>query len=165
VNPRLQVEHAATEMIAGVDLVRVQLSLASGAKVPDLFPDGPPPARGHAIEGRVYAEDSRRFLPSPGPLKVFRPPSGENVRVEAGYAEGGVVTPFYDPMVAQVIAWGETRLEALDRLEGALSEFAVEGLKTNIPFLRALMKFEPFREGIVHTGTLDELAKSPGYNP
>ena len=165
VNPRLQVEHAATEMITGVDLAQTQIRLAAGEKVAGLFPSGVPEKRGHAVEARVYAEDPRRFLPSPGPLRVFRPPSGEGVRVETGFAEGGSVTPFYDPMIAQVITWAETRPAALDLMHKALGAFAVEGIKTNIPFIRALMKYGPFREGRVHTGLADELVKSPGYAP
>ncbi|MDR2339486.1 MAG: biotin carboxylase [Deltaproteobacteria bacterium] len=165
VNPRLQVEHAVTEELTGVDLVRTQIRLAMGAKVPELFPEGPPPPKGHAVEARVYAEDPKRFLPSPGPLKVFRPPEGEGIRVETGFQEGGAVTPFYDPMVAQVIDWGEDRPQALERLEKALGSFRVEGIKTNIPFVRALLRHSPFLEGFVHTGMSDELVRDPSYDP
>ncbi|MDR2200311.1 MAG: biotin carboxylase [Deltaproteobacteria bacterium] len=165
-NPRLQVEHAATEEVTGTDLVKIQLRLASGEKLKDILPAGTPEKRGHAVEARIYAEDPLRFLPSPGPLKVFRPPYGGGVRVETGFKEGGVVTPFYDPMIAQVIARGETRGEALDKLSSALEAFRVEGVKTNIPFILALLRHPPFREGGAHTGTSEELVKSPGYpNP
>jgi acetyl-CoA carboxylase biotin carboxylase subunit len=164
VNPRLQVEHAVTEEVTGVDLVDLQLRLAAGGRIPDLLPS-PPPFGGHAVEARIYAEDSLRFLPSPGTLKVFRPPEGKGIRVETGYAEGGAVTPFYDPMIAQVIARGPDRLSALDLLFDALGEFRVEGVKTNIGFLRALLRHGPFLEGRVHTTMAEELVKAPGYAP
>jgi acetyl-CoA carboxylase biotin carboxylase subunit len=164
VNPRLQVEHAITEEITGVDLVSCQLMLAMNKKVEEIFPKTPQKC-GHAIEARIYAEDSKRFLPSPGTLKVFSYPFDlEGVRVETGFQQGSIITPFYDPMIAQVIARGETRLQAISRLSDALSSFEIEGLKTNIPFLLALMKFEPFLQGNVNTGVLDALIKSPGYN-
>ena len=124
------------------------------------MPRRPESPAGHAVEARIYAEDPVKFFPSPGPLKVFRPPQGPGVRVETGFCEGAVVTPFYDPMIALVIARGDNRLEALDRLHEALGEFAVEGIKTNIPFVRSLLKYEPFREGRVHTGIADEYFKS-----
>jgi acetyl-CoA carboxylase biotin carboxylase subunit len=163
VNPRLQVEHAATEETTGVDLAGVQLRLACGEKISDIFPQGIPKRRGHSVEARIYAEDSLKFLPSPGPLKVFRPPSGKGIRIETGFKEGGVVTPFYDPMIAQVIVWAGDRLSSLDLMHEALCAFEVEGVKTNCAFIRALMKHPPFREGCVHTGLAEELIKSPGY--
>ncbi|MDR1608035.1 MAG: biotin carboxylase [Deltaproteobacteria bacterium] len=162
VNPRLQVEHAVTEEITGYDLVIAQLKLASGSKVTDL-PQPPDEPLGHAIEARVYAEDSQRFLPSPGLLKVFRPPSGAGIRVETGFVEGAKVTPFYDPMVAQVIAKGQDRAEAIKRLSEALSQFEIEGIKTNITFLRAMLSYEPFVKGEVSTGLAEELLKEPSY--
>jgi acetyl-CoA carboxylase biotin carboxylase subunit len=164
VNPRLQVEHAVTEEITGVDLVELQLKLASGARIPDLLPEAPK-LTGHAIEARVYAEDSARFLPSPGPLKVFRPPNLPGVRVETGFAEGGTVTPFYDPMIAQVIARGPDRHAALDLLSEALRLFAIDGVKTNIGFIRALIASPPFREGRVHTVMAEEFVKGKDYKP
>jgi acetyl-CoA carboxylase biotin carboxylase subunit len=164
VNPRLQVEHGVTEMAAGFDLAAAQLRLAAGEPLFEVL-KGPSPAAlsAHAIEARIYAEDSLRFLPSPGTLKVFRPPEGEGVRVETGYEEGSAVTPFYDPMIAQVIAKGETREEAMSRLEEALAAFAVEGLKTNIGFLRLMLRSQGFIEGRLHTSMAEELIKNPGY--
>ncbi|MDR2613213.1 MAG: biotin carboxylase [Deltaproteobacteria bacterium] len=164
VNPRLQVEHAVTEELTGVDLVELQVRLAAGSPVPELLP-APPPFSGHAVEARIYAEDPVRFLPSPGALKVFRPPRGPGIRVETGFREGGAVTPFYDPMIAQVIARGPDRLAALDLLSDALGEFAVEGVRTNIGFVRALVRHEPFREGKVHTTMAEEFVKLKGYQP
>ena len=159
VNPRLQVEHAVTEEITKCDLVKAQICLAAGLPLNEALPKRPQEPLGHAVEVRIYAEDPVRFFPSPGPLKVFRPPVGPNVRVETGFVEGAAVTPFYDPMIAQVITWGQDRLKAIDLMDEALAAFAIEGIKTNIPFARDMMKYEPFRLGHVHTGLTDELLK------
>ena len=156
VNPRLQVEHGVTEEVTGLDLAAAQIHLAAGRPLEEVAAGRPEAPLGHAVEVRVYAEDPVIFLPSPGRLKVFRPPSGPGLRVETGFAEGTEVTPFYDPMIALVIARGETRPKALDLLEEALAGFEIEGLKTNIPFLRRLLKYGPFREGLVHTGLAEE---------
>ena len=156
VNPRLQVEHGVTEEVTGLDLAAAQIRLAAGRPLDEALPGRPEAPRGHAIEARVYAEDPVKFLPSPGRLKVFRPPSGPGLRVETGFAEGAEVTPFYDPMIALVIVRAETRLPALDLLDQALAGFDIEGIKTNIPFLRRLLKYGPFREGLVHTGLAEE---------
>jgi acetyl-CoA carboxylase biotin carboxylase subunit len=161
VNPRLQVEHGVTEEVTGLDLAAAQIRLAAGFPLDEALPGRPEALRGHAVEVRIYAEDPVKFLPSPGKLKVFRPPSGPGIRVETGFAEGAEVTPFYDPMIALVIARAETRLKALGLMEEALAGFAVEGLKTNIPFLQRLMKYEPFREGRVHTGLAEEMSARP----
>ena len=158
-NTRLQVEHAVTEEVTGVDLVQAQIRLAAGDRLEQVLPADITP-RGHAIEVRVYAEDSRRFLPSPGPLTVFRPPSGENIRVETGYAEGNTVTPFYDPMLAKVIARGATREQAIARMREALDMFVIEGVKTNIAFAGQVLADEAFRAGATHTGlAADVLAR------
>jgi acetyl-CoA carboxylase biotin carboxylase subunit len=101
-----------------------------------------------------------RFFPSPGPLKTFRVPEGESIRVETGYAEGGVVTPFYDPLLAKIIAHGPTRAEAIARLDAALGAFAIEGIKTNIPALLRILRHDPFRAGDVHTGLFPEAQKT-----
>ncbi|UQZ90291.1 biotin carboxylase [Deltaproteobacteria bacterium Smac51] len=159
VNPRLQVEHGVTEEITGLDLVQAQIRLAAGEPLDKVLTRPEKPV-GHAIEARIYAEDPIKFFPSPGPLKVFRPPVGAGVRVETGFAEGATVTPFYDPMIALVIVHGDTREAAMDLMHDALGEFAVEGIKTNIPFVRALMKYEPFRAGRVHTGLAEEYLAS-----
>ena len=150
-NTRLQVEHAVTEAITGVDLVATQIALAAGAPLDRALPADVKSA-GHAIEARIYAEDPKRFLPSPGPLTVFRPPAGDGIRIETGYVEGGRVTPFYDPMVAKVIASGPDRAEAIRRLRAALAEFAIEGIKCNIPFLLDTLDHDDFLDGRVDTG-------------
>ena len=160
VNPRLQVEHGITEEVTGLDLVDIQLRLAAGQKLSQAIPSRPSKMCGHAVEARIYAEDPVKFFPSPGPLKVFRPPVGEGIRVETGFAQGTIVTPHYDPMIAIVIVRAETRLKALDLMDEALANFEVEGIKTNIPFVRGLMKYEPFRLGLVHTGIAEEYLAS-----
>ncbi|MDR1085653.1 MAG: ATP-grasp domain-containing protein [Deltaproteobacteria bacterium] len=162
VNPRLQVEHAVTEEITGADLVTLQLQLASGATVSQLPPPPEKPA-GHAVEARIYAEDSQRFLPSPGMLKVFRPPKGPGIRVETGYERKSMVTPYYDPMVAQVIAKGRSREAALNLLDEALAAFDIDGIKTNITFLRRMLAYPPFRSGDVQTSLTEKLLKEPDY--
>jgi acetyl-CoA carboxylase biotin carboxylase subunit len=158
-NTRLQVEHAVTEQVAGIDLVQAQIRLAAGEHLDQVLPADITP-RGHAIEVRVYAEDSVRFLPSPGPLDVFRPPSGDGIRVETGYAEGNTVTPSYDPLLAKVITLGATRQQAIARMHEALDMFAIEGVKTNIAFAQQVLADDAFRAGAIHTGlAADVLAR------
>jgi acetyl-CoA carboxylase biotin carboxylase subunit len=159
-NTRLQVEHAVTEEVTGIDLVQSQIRLAAGERLDQVLPADITP-RGHAIEVRVYAEDPKRFLPSPGPLRVFRPPLGPGIRVETGYAEGNTVTPFYDPMLAKLIAHGATRQQAISRMEDALAMFAVEGVKTNIAFVRQVLADEAFRAGAIHTGLAADVLARP----
>ncbi len=153
-NTRLQVEHGVTEEVTGVDLVAMQIRLARGEPLAHVLPE-PVRLSGHAVEARVYAEDPKRFLPSPGTLRTFRPPAG--VRVETGYAEGGQVTPFYDPLLAKVIVHAPDRRQALARLDEALAEFAIEGVKTNIPALRAVLASPEFVSGEIDTGLLGRI--------
>jgi acetyl/propionyl-CoA carboxylase alpha subunit len=135
VNARLQVEHPVTEMVFGVDLVEQQLRIAQGERL-----DLRPKPQGNAVEARVYAEDpAAGFLPSTGRLVHVRWPDREGVRVDAGYEEGDVVTRHYDPLLAKVIAHGDDRRTALDVLANALDETEVLGVRTNLPFLRALI--------------------------
>jgi acetyl-CoA carboxylase biotin carboxylase subunit len=155
-NTRLQVEHGVTEEVTGVDLVRAQIRSAAGEKLADILP-AKIEVKGHAIQARVYAEDPKNFFPSPGNLKVFRPPQDAAVRVDTGYAEGRDVTPHYDPMVAKVIVRGDTREQAIDRLIGALEAFEIQGIKHNIPAVLAVLRSEPFRAGRVHTGLIPEV--------
>lgn len=151
INTRLQVEHAVTEAVTGVDLVGAQLRLAAGERMDDVLREVPP-LNGHALEARVYAEDPVRFLPSPGLLNVFSPPVLAGVRVETGYAEGCRVSSHYDPMLAKVIAHAATRGQAVDLLKTALAQFRVEGVKTNIPFIQQVLDDAEFRAGRVCTG-------------
>jgi 3-methylcrotonyl-CoA carboxylase alpha subunit len=153
-NTRLQVEHPVTEAVTGLDLVELQFLIASGAPLP--FGQEDLGLRGHAVEARLYAEDpDKGFLPSTGKLWALDLPEGEGIRVDTGVAEGDEVTPFYDPMIAKVIAHGATRDEALDRLSAALKETVVAGPRTNTAFLRALADAPGFRSGAFDTGFID----------
>jgi acetyl-CoA carboxylase biotin carboxylase subunit len=153
-NTRLQVEHPVTEAVAGVDLVRAQLLVASGEPLP--WAGGSLTQRGHAIEARVYAEDpSRGFLPQAGRLQLYREPRLPGVRIDAGVAEGGDVSVYYDPMLAKVIASAETRDAAIARMIEALRTYPILGIRTNIPFLLRIIADPRFRAGDVDTGFLD----------
>jgi acetyl-CoA carboxylase, biotin carboxylase subunit len=155
-NTRIQVEHAVTEAVTGMDLVQAQLRLAAGEPLPVSQADVL--LRGHALEARVYAEDpARGFLPSPGRLGVFRIPSGPGVRVDAGVEAGCEVTTHYDALLAKVIAWGEDRESSRARLARALGEFAVTGVATTLPFHRRLLEDEAFRAGRYDTGLAEAI--------
>jgi 3-methylcrotonyl-CoA carboxylase alpha subunit len=163
-NTRLQVEHPVTEAITGLDLVELQFRVTSGERLPfaqdDLRIDG------HAVEARLYAEDpEREFLPSTGKLWALDFPAGEGLRIDTGVEAGDEVTPFYDPMIAKVIAHGATRDEALDRLAEALGETMVAGPKTNVAFLKALCEAEGFRHGPFDTGFIDRNLQALGAVP
>lgn len=160
-NTRLQVEHGVTEVATGVDIVAAQLRLAAGAQLAEVLPEEPVLER-CAIEARIYAEDARRFLPSPGRLDVFRAPDMRYVRVDAGYAEGMQVTPYYDPLLAKVIAHGSTRPQAIGRLLIALKAFEIQGVEHNIPAIQALLSHDAYLSGGVHTGLLGEVVNVEG---
>jgi acetyl/propionyl-CoA carboxylase alpha subunit len=148
-NGRIQVEHPVTEEVTGIDLVEQQLRIAAGEPVSaPLAPDG------HAVEVRLYAEDPRTFLPQAGSVERLRLPTG--IRVDAGVEEGDEVGTAYDPMIAKLIAHGPTRGDALDRLEAALAETEVEGVTTNLPFLRWLVAHPALRAGETTTAFLVE---------
>jgi acetyl-CoA carboxylase biotin carboxylase subunit len=152
-NTRLQVEHAVTELVAGVDLVRAQLMVASGLPLPWAQPDLA--QRGHAIEARVYAEDpANGFLPQAGRVLLYREPAG--VRVDSGIVEGSEVSVHYDPMLAKVIAAGETRDQTIARLAAALRAYPILGIRTNIPFVLRILDEPHFRDGTIHTSFLDD---------
>jgi acetyl-CoA carboxylase biotin carboxylase subunit len=160
-NARLQVEHPVTEATTGLDLVQLQLRIAAGEKLPigqdDLSP------RGHAIECRINAEDPVKFFPSPGPVKRFDTPVPADgafhsgVRIDAGYRAGDTVTPYYDSLLAKIIAHGETRAEAIARMRDALGRFAVEGVKTNIPLHQRVLASDAFANGALDTRFLERL--------
>ncbi len=151
-NTRLQVEHPVTEAITGFDLVEWQFRVAAGERLPVTNP-AEIPLRGHAVEARVYAEDPERgFLPSTGRLVALSFPDGEGIRIDSGVEQGQEISPFYDPMIAKVIAHAETREAALDRLAAALDETLVAGPRTNLAFLSALCRSPDFRDGAFDTG-------------
>ena len=142
VNTRLQVEHPVTEETAGIDLVRQQFRIANGEKLE--FTEDPTP-RGHAFEFRINGEDAgRNFLPAPGPISVYKEPTGPGVRVDSGVVEGDVIGGQFDSMLAKLIVTGETREQALERSRRALAEFEVEGLATVIPFHRHIVSNPAF---------------------
>ncbi|WP_339824384.1 acetyl/propionyl/methylcrotonyl-CoA carboxylase subunit alpha [uncultured Parasphingorhabdus sp.] len=155
-NTRLQVEHPVTEYITGLDLVEQMIRVAYGEKLP--LTQDEVKLTGWAVESRVYAEDPYRgFLPSTGRLVKYRPPEAEEgIRVDDGVAEGGEVSIFYDPMIAKLITYGETRIEAIDRQIDALDRFELVGPGHNIDFLSALMQHERFREGNITTNFIAE---------
>ncbi len=160
-NTRLQVEHAVTEMVTGIDLVQAQIRAAAGQRLTDILPEIIP-MEGHAIEVRIYAEDPKRFLPSPGPLNKFRLPTNTAAcRVDTGYGEGMTITPHYDPMLAKVIFRGDNRNDAIAGLLDVLDRTVIEGVKTNIPFLLACLDDARFRAGAVHTGLTGDI-RLPG---
>src|SRR3954447_12392655 len=153
-NTRLQVEHPVTESVIGVDLVRAQLLVAAGEPLP--WTQDQLAQRGHAIEARVYAEDpSMNFLPQAGRLTRYIEPRRPGIRVDAGVADGGEVSVYYDPMIAKVIAHAETRELAIARLRSALREFTIEGIRTNIDFLVAVLGSAAFAAGAIDTAWLD----------
>jgi acetyl-CoA carboxylase biotin carboxylase subunit len=149
-NTRLQVEHPVTELCTGLDLVRLQLEVAAGGRLP---PPEAVPRRGHAIEARVCAEDpARGFLPSPGKITYLRPPGGPGIRDDSGVYGGFVVPPFYDNLLSKVVAWAPTREQAIARLQRALGDYVVHGIATNVPWLVAVLGHPAFRAGDYDTG-------------
>jgi acetyl-CoA carboxylase, biotin carboxylase subunit len=154
-NTRLQVEHPVTELVTGIDLVEEQLRIAAGdepaADLTDVRREG------HALELRVYAEDPKRFLPAPGHITGWDEPTGDGVRVDAGYAADMTVTPYYDPLLAKLCVWGADRPSALDRARQAVSEFRIEGIKTNLPFFDELLADAGFTAGDYDTGLIERM--------
>jgi acetyl-CoA carboxylase biotin carboxylase subunit len=157
VNARLQVEHPVTELVTGVDIVKSQLKIASGEKLN--VEQEEINLRGHAIEARVYAEDPLSFVPSPGKIEklIFPSANGRFLRIDHALKEGLSVPPYYDPMLAKVIAWGSTREEAIRRLREALAGFHIEGVKTIIPLNLMVLENNSFVSGQFYTGFVREL--------
>jgi len=156
VNARLQVEHPVTELVTGIDLVREQLRVAAGEKLS--FGQLDVMNRGAAIECRICAEDpENNFFPSTGLIERLREPSGPGVRVESGIHGGYEVPVYYDPLISKLLTWGKTREEAIERMQRALSEYDIEGIKTTIPFHKAVMESDAFRNGEFDTGFVDEV--------
>jgi acetyl-CoA carboxylase biotin carboxylase subunit len=154
-NTRLQVEHPVTELVTGIDLVEEQLRIAAGDEPAADFTNIH--AEGHAIELRVYAEDPVRFLPSPGKIVVWEEPTGDGLRVDAGYAAGNVVTPYYDPLLAKICVWGSDRDAAIDKAHHAVSGFTIEGVKTNLSLFTELLDSPEFTSGEYDTGIIEKM--------
>jgi acetyl-CoA carboxylase biotin carboxylase subunit len=154
-NARLQVEHPVTELVTGIDLVEQQFLVAAGEPV--TFDPDTVTASGHAIEFRVYAEDPKRFLPGPGTITRWIEPSGPGIRVDAGYADGNVVTPFYDPLLAKLCVYGADRPAALARAAEAVAAFEIVGPKSNLAFFLELLEDPEFVSGNYDTGLIDRM--------
>jgi len=155
-NTRLQVEHPVTELITGLDLVHLQIRIASGEKL--TFTQEDIRIRGHAIECRVYAEDpDNNYFPSPGKITLLLAPSGPGIRLDSGMYEGWTVPVDYDPLLAKLIGYGTDREQAISRLVRALNEYFVGGIKTNISLFRRILNDPDYRAGSVDTGYLDRL--------
>ncbi|HIU64550.1 MAG TPA: acetyl-CoA carboxylase biotin carboxylase subunit [Candidatus Avacidaminococcus intestinavium] len=154
-NTRIQVEHPVTEAVTNTDLVEAQFLVAAGAKLPwqqeDLV------LRGWAIECRINAEDIKNnFMPCPGKITRYKAPSGEGIRVDSAVYAGYTVSPFYDSMIAKLIVWAPERSQAITRMEQALTEFKIEGIKTTIELQKKLLTSEVFRKGAMHTDYLEK---------
>jgi acetyl-CoA carboxylase biotin carboxylase subunit len=153
-NTRLQVEHPVTEEVTGVDLVVAQLRVAAGEPLP--WRQEEIVQRGAAIECRVYAEDpARNFMPSPGTITRLELPAGSGIRVESGVVAGSAVSVHYDPLLMKLVASGDHRAEAIERMQGALERCAIEGVRTTVPFLARVLAHPEFRRGAVHTQMIE----------
>ena len=160
-NTRLQVEHPVTELVTGLDLVHLQIHIAAGEKLP--FTQPQIQMRGHAIECRIYAEDpDNNFFPSPGTITLLLAPDGPGIRRDSGMYEGWTVPIEYDPLLAKLVGYGTDRNQVIARLQRALYEYFVGGIKTNISLFRRILADEDFRAGNLDTGFLDRLlAEAP----
>jgi acetyl-CoA carboxylase, biotin carboxylase subunit len=160
VNTRLQVEHPVTEQVTGLDLVKLQIAIAAGHRLPFAWETITP--RGHAMEVRLYAEDpDNNFFPSPGKILSRHVPSGPGIRLDDGVYEGWTVPNDYDPLLSKLIAWGNSREETIARLRRALEEYSATGIKTNAGLFRRILTEPEFLRGEIHTKWLDELLRRP----
>jgi acetyl-CoA carboxylase biotin carboxylase subunit len=158
-NTRLQVEHPVTEMVTGLDLVKLQIAIGNGERLPlgqeDVL------MRGAAIECRVYAEDpNNNFFPSPGKILRLRTPSGPGIRDDSGVYEGWTVPIDYDPLISKLVAWGSTRAEAIARMQRALREYHIDGIKSNVQLFLDVLPHPDFQRGDFDTGFLDRFVAS-----
>jgi len=163
-NTRLQVEHPVTEMVTGLDLVKLQIRVARGERLPLRQEDIVP--RGHAIECRVYAEDPETgFLPSPGRIEALRVPGGPGVRNDSGVCEGGEVPVHYDPLVSKLVVWAEGRDEAIRRMRRAVAEYEIVGIKTTLPFLERVLTHPGFVAGDYDTSFVEKALAEARVRP
>jgi acetyl-CoA carboxylase biotin carboxylase subunit len=160
VNTRLQVEHPVTEQVTGLDLVKLQIAIAAGHRLPFAWESITP--RGHAMEVRLYAEDpDNNFFPSPGKIIARYAPTGPGIRLDEGVYEGYTVPMEYDPLLSKLIAWGNSREETIARLRRALDEYTITGIRTNVSLFRRILGEPEFLGGEIHTKWLDELLARP----
>jgi acetyl-CoA carboxylase biotin carboxylase subunit len=164
-NTRLQVEHPVTELVTALDLVHWQLRIAAGE--PLTLEQKQVRWRGAALECRIYAEDpDNQFFPSPGKITSLRTPSGPGIRLDSGVYAGWTVPIDYDPLLAKLAVWADTREHAIDRMLRALDELSITGIKTNIAFFRRILQDPEFRAGHLHTGFIDEFfTREQSTNP
>ena len=154
-NTRIQVEHPVTEEVTGIDLVKQQIAIANGDKLP--FDQGDIKVHRHSIECRINAEDpSRNFTPSPGTIGLYYAPGGPGVRIDSHAYSGYTIPPFYDSMIGKLICTGKTRQDALATMHRALSEYLIRGVKTTIPLHKAIMSDPIFIEGKATTAYMEE---------
>jgi acetyl-CoA carboxylase biotin carboxylase subunit len=159
-NTRLQVEHPVTEQVTGLDLVKLQIAIAAGHRLPFAWESITP--RGHAMEVRLYAEDpENNFFPSPGKILSRQTPGGPGIRLDEGVYEGWTVPNDYDPLLGKLIAWGNSREEAIARLRRALDEYTITGIRTNAGLFRRILEEPEFLRGEMHTRWLDEFLRRP----
>ena len=160
VNTRLQVEHPVTEQVTGLDLVKLQIAIAAGHRLPFAWESITP--RGHAMEVRLYAEDpENNFFPSPGKILSRHTPGGPGIRMDEGVYEGWTVPNDYDPLLSKLIAWGNSREETIARLRRALDEYTITGIRTNAGLFRRILEEPDFLRGEIHTRWLDEWLRRP----
>ena len=154
VNTRIQVEHPVTEMVTGVDLLKLQIRIAAGEKIP--FTQDDLLQRGHAVECRIYAEDAdSNFMPSSGRIHLLREPKGNGVRYDSGIYEGTDISIYYDPILAKLITWGADREEAIIRMINALKENVILGVKTSNKFMQNVLGHKDFKDGKTFTNFID----------
>jgi acetyl-CoA carboxylase biotin carboxylase subunit len=156
-NARIQVEHPVTEMVTSVDLVKSQIRVAAGEKLTDVLPAAVE-FRGHAIECRINAEDPDTFTPSAGRVTAFRVPGGPGIRVDTACYSDAVIPPYYDSLIAKIIAHGQDRAEAIARMQRGLDGFVVEGVKTTIPLHKKILANPEFVAGKFDTHFLERMA-------
>ena len=162
-NTRIQVEHAVTEEVTGIDLIKEQIEIANGKRL--LYDQKKISMERHAVECRICAEDpARDFAPSPGKITLYYPPGGHGVRIDSHIYSDYVISPFYDSMIGKVIAHGRTRKIALDRMYRALSEYLIRGVKTNIGFAKAIILDPAFRQGEATTSYCEDFLKRTPKN-